>query len=62
MDRIGLDAMIFYGYHGAHEEERRLGQRFVVDIELVRDLSVAGASDRLSDTTNYSDAFSIVKA
>jgi dihydroneopterin aldolase len=61
MDRIGLEGMVFYGYHGVHEEERRLGQRFVVDVELGLDTSGAGVSDALGDTANYSDAYRIVK-
>lgn len=26
--------MVFYGYHGVHDEERKLGQRFVVSATL----------------------------
>ncbi|MBI4236084.1 MAG: dihydroneopterin aldolase [Chloroflexi bacterium] len=62
MDRIGLEGMVFYGYHGDHEEERRLGQRFVVDVELGLDLSRPGASDRLEDTLDYGEAYRTVKA
>lgn len=62
MDRIGLEGMVFFGYHGAHEEERRLGQRFIVDIELGADLSRPGRSDRLEDTLDYGQAYRIVKA
>jgi dihydroneopterin aldolase len=61
-DRIGLNRIVLFGHHGVHEYERRLGQRFVVDIEMAMDLSTAGASDRLEDTVNYSDAYRIVKA
>ena len=35
-DRIILDGMVFYGYHGVNQAERELGQRFVVDVELER--------------------------
>ncbi len=62
MDRVGLDGIVLFGHHGVHEEERRLGQRFVVDLELSRDLSAAGKSDRLEDTVNYSEAHRIVRA
>jgi dihydroneopterin aldolase len=61
MDRIGLDGMVFYGYHGAKEEERQLGQRFVVDVEMTVDVSLAGLSDRLDETVDYGDAYRIVK-
>ena len=62
IDQIGLQGIVLFGHHGVHEEEKRLGQRFIVDVEMSRDLSVAGASDRLEDTVNYSDAYRIVKA
>ena len=44
-DKIRLDGMVFYGYHGVSPAERELGQRFVVDLEVERDLSAAAASD-----------------
>ena len=62
MDRIGLDGIVVFGRHGVHEEERRLDQRFVVDLELGRYLSVAGRSDRLEDTVDYGEAYRIVRA
>lgn len=61
-DRVLLDGMVFYGYHGVHEEERRLGQRFVVDIEATCDLHAAAASDDIAATISYSDLFRITRA
>lgn len=52
-DRILLQGMVFFGHHGALEEERRLGQRFVVDLEIAFDAAPAAASDRLEDTIDY---------
>jgi len=60
-DRILLRGMVFYGYHGVNPEERALGQRFVVDVELERDLSPAGLSDDLSMTVNYAAVYRAVK-
>ncbi len=60
-DRIGLARMVFYGHHGATEEEQAVGQRFVVDLEMAMDLSVAGHSDDLADTADYGRAFEIVQ-
>ena len=60
-DRIGLARMVFYGHHGATVEEQAVGQRFVVDLEMAMDLSVAGHSDDLSDTADYGRAFEIVQ-
>lgn len=60
-DKIILSGMVFYGFHGANPEEKELGQRFVVDLEVEYDLSTAGESDDLSDTVNYSRLYGIVK-
>ena len=56
-DRILLEGMIFYGYHGVLPAERDLGQRFVVDIELGCDLRPAGRSDDLSKTVDYGEVY-----
>ncbi|MBX6342397.1 MAG: dihydroneopterin aldolase, partial [Thermomicrobiaceae bacterium] len=53
--------MVFYGYHGVHEEERRLGQRFVVDLEAAVDLREAGASDDPARTVSYSDLYRLAR-
>ena len=60
-DRIRLNGMVFYGYHGVLPEERALGQRFVVDVEIFTDLRKAGASDDLSDTINYSQVYTTAR-
>src|SRR6266568_919357 len=61
VDRIRLNDMVFYGYHGALPEERKLGQRFVVSVELRVDLREAGQTDDLSKTVNYSEAYAAVR-
>jgi len=60
-DRIILQGMVFYGYHGVNPEERELGQRFVVDLELEKDLSAAGLSDDLTQTVNYASAYKLAR-
>ncbi|MBA4542423.1 MULTISPECIES: dihydroneopterin aldolase [Thermoactinomyces] len=61
MDKILLNGMCFYAYHGAFPEENRLGQRFYVDLEMRLDLKAAGESDDLSKTVNYADVYELVK-
>ena len=61
-DQILLERMVFYGYHGVYEEERRLGQRFVVDLEAACDLRLAAVSDDITRTVSYSDLFRITKS
>ena len=52
-DRIILEGMQFYGFHGVNPEERTLGQSYVVDLAVELDLRQPGASDRLEDTVSY---------
>lgn len=61
MDKIILNGLSFYGYHGVLEEENRLGQKFLIDIELFLDLKDAGVRDELSKSVSYADVFEVVK-
>ncbi|MDA8234820.1 MAG: dihydroneopterin aldolase [Clostridia bacterium] len=60
-DKIILKGMEFYGYHGVLPEEKRLGQRFVIDLELYRDLQEAGLTDDLRYTINYAEVYQLVE-
>ena len=60
-DRIILEGMEFYGFHGANPEERALGQSYVVDLVVELDLRRPGGSDRLEDTVSYSHLYRAVK-
>lgn len=62
MDRIIIHGMLFYGTHGVHAEEAKLGQRFEVDVELYLDTTKAGKSDALADTVHYGRVYDTVKA
>ncbi len=53
MDRIELRGLEVWAHHGVHPDERQRGQRFVLDLRVEADLSIAGASDDLSDTVDY---------
>jgi len=58
---IRLDKMKFYAFHGVMEQEKKVGNTFVVDIEFAFDLSKASETDELSDTINYVEIYNIVK-
>lgn len=60
-DRIILEGMQFYGYHGRNEEERVLGQPFEVNMEAEIDLSAAGTSDDIADSVSYTDLYRVAK-
>ncbi len=52
IDRITLTGLTATGFHGVFPDERREGQRFVVDVVL--ELPVETGTDALSDTVDYS--------
>lgn len=61
MDKIFLNKMEFYGFHGVFPEENRLGQRFVVDMTVETDLSKAGENDDLQQSINYAELYETSK-
>ncbi|GIO39757.1 dihydroneopterin aldolase [Paenibacillus antibioticophila] len=61
MDRMIIRRMEYYGTHGVFDEERKLGQRFYVDLDLELDLEEAGKQDDLSKTVNYAEIHMTVK-
>ena len=54
-DRIVLSGIRAVGHHGVLPEERREGQEFVIDLEVVLPLSVAAATDRVVATVHYGE-------
>ncbi len=61
LDRIIMEGMQFYGFHGVNVEERSLGQSYVVDLAVELDLGVPGRSDRLEDTVSYTHLYRSVQ-
>ena len=49
---IELIGLVVFGHHGYLEEERRLGQRFLVDLWVDVE-EAATASDRIEETVDY---------
>lgn len=54
MDKIILEDIEYYGYHGVAEEEKILGQKFIVSLEIGMDFTEAAREDNLDKTINYS--------
>jgi len=52
-DRISLTGITAFGHHGVFDSERQQGQRFIVDITCILDLSSAASSDDLGQTIDY---------
>lgn len=55
-DEITLTGLRVFGRHGVYEDERRVGQHFIVDATLSVDTSVAAATDDVADTVHYGEA------
>jgi dihydroneopterin aldolase len=57
--RIELKQLRFFGHHGYHDEEKRTGNEFVIDL-FVDILPVSGTITGIGDTINYVTLFDIV--
>jgi len=56
-----MTGLEFYGFHGCLPREKVQGQKFIVDLELYLDLRVAGKSDKLDYSVDYSKVYSTAK-
>jgi dihydroneopterin aldolase len=61
MGLIHIEGMEFYSFHGHYKEERKVGNKFTVDLTLETDMENPMESDNLRDAVNYQAAFEVVK-
>ena len=54
--------MEFHAFHGCMEHEKKLGNTFLVTLNMKLDTKKAGLSDKLEDTLNYQLVYDVVKA
>lgn len=54
-DRIELNGLECFGYHGVFDHEKRDGQKFIVDLTCWSSFKKAAATDDLSETVSYAD-------
>lgn len=59
-DRVFLRGVELHATHGLLEEEARLGQRFIVDIDWWLDAGDAAAHDDYSETVGYEKVFEVI--
>lgn len=59
--KIRLNNMVFYGFHGVYPEERKLGQRFNVNLTIYTDDTRDSGIKELSDTVDYTKIYDEVK-
>ena len=53
MDKLLLENMQFYAYHGVYPAETTIGQWYRVDLEICSDFSKAALADDLSVAIDY---------
>lgn len=58
---ICLKGLRFHGYHGVMEQERKVGNDYIVDVKMLYDVTKAMKTDNVEDTLNYAVAYDIVK-
>jgi dihydroneopterin aldolase len=61
-DMIFITGLVVHAYHGVGDDEGRIGQQFLIDLEIGTDLSRAARSDRLVDTISYADIIDVATA
>jgi dihydroneopterin aldolase len=60
MDKIYLDHLEFFAYHGCLEQEKKEGQTFYISLILELDLTMAAEDDDLTKTVNYGEVYDMV--
>ena len=58
-DLIFIDKLVVHAHHGVGDDERQIGQQFLLDLRLDIDLSAAGDSDKLVDTVSYAEIIEV---
>lgn len=59
-DRIIIEKLEVYAYHGVYPYERREGQTFLVSAVLYTDMQKAGREDKLDYSTDYGDVCAFI--
>lgn len=60
MGKIALEGLEFFAYHGFHQEERKTGNRYGVDIIVKTDFNEASSSDELTKTVDYVKLYEVI--
>lgn len=55
MDKIYIEDLEVHANHGVFKEEKTLGQRFTISLELFLDLREAGTTDDITKTVHYGE-------
>lgn len=58
MFTIHLHHLKFFAYHGLYEEERKAGNNFEMDVDVVADIPVA--ITKLEQTVDYAEVYAVI--
>ncbi len=58
---IEIEGMEFYAYHGHYEEEQIVGSRFLLDLKIETNCTLAAETDDIKHAINYQTAYKIIK-
>jgi dihydroneopterin aldolase len=61
MNKIVVEGIRLYCYHGCLEEEGRIGAEYIVDVIMETDFSEAAKTDDLSKTIDYVIVYEVAK-
>ncbi len=53
MDQLIIQNLELFGFHGVYDEEKSIGQKFIVEAKISLDLSEAGETDNLQSGIHY---------
>ena len=55
MNKLIIQDLEIFAHHGVFEEEKKLGQKFVVSLEIWFEMSKAAADDKIESTLDYGE-------
>ena len=61
MEKLVLEEMKFYAFHGLLPEERKIGGYYTVSVSISSDLGASVKSDNIEDTIDYKKVYDIIK-
>jgi dihydroneopterin aldolase len=62
MNKILVEGIKVYAYHGCLEEEGKIGAHYIIDVIMETDFSDAAKTDDLNKTIDYVVVYDVVKA
>lgn len=61
MYKINIDSLEVWAYHGVAPEEKTLGQRFIISVELLLNYTTLSHGDTVESTVDYSKVCELIK-